>query len=181
MNLTKFLDAAAILNSQLIQPISIVGSLALAVRGISEVTPNDVDAIIAKGDFERLFGTEQQMRVCTSGKLRSYYSKLMVNDVQVELMACVEILIGNEWVPFVANCARQYLRHNRTILSFVNPQDLIDFYCALGRKKDFEKIRLINNHLAQKWYGDEHRFNSERYRSAANNVMRRLFKQCKID
>lgn len=181
MKFTKFLDAAAALNSQLTQPIAIVGSLALAIRGITDVQPNDLDVIVSKADFERLFGKDHQLLVCKSGKLRSYYQKLDVAGLQVEVMASVETLCGNRWNTFHAARTREYWRHGDSILGFVNLQDLIDFYCALGRKKDFEKIRLINNHLAQKWYGDERRFNSERYRSAANSEMRRLFRQCKID
>lgn len=181
MKFTKFLDAAATLNSQLTQPIAIVGSLALAIRGITDVQPNDLDVIVSKADFERLFGKDHQLLVCKSGKLRSYYQKLDVAGLQVEVMASVETLCGNQWNAFHAVRTREYWRHGDNILGFVNLQDLIDFYCALGRDKDFEKIRLINNHLSSVSHVDVRKNPDTHYRKAVELAFRRLFSQCKVD
>lgn len=179
MIVTKFLNVSAKFAKLLVHPPVFIGSMAMVIRGITDREPNDVDVIIDKRDFEALFGITEK-RVCMSGKLRSYYAKRIIDDVQVEALADVEILVNGEWTKFTHSGQKEYVRWHESFLPFINLKDLVVFYEHIGRSKDQEKIAKIQGSLIKV---DDllMRLKNPEVRKSGQKVFRRLLAQAKID
>lgn len=179
MQVTKFLNASAEFVGRLTIPPTFIGSMALVVRGITSNEPNDIDVIIARSDFIKLFGNDD-VKVCRSGKLRSRYGKLEINGIQVEALAQVEILVNGEWIDLPMHNKKDYVRWNNRILPYINLDDLTVFYAAIGRAKDLDKIGKIAN--APRDVGTiVQEIKKPSTRKKAGYAFRRLLTQCKVD
>ncbi len=126
----------------------LTGSANLLIQGLS-VDVEDIDILIAKKDvfnfynFFKEFGI-QKVEYSATDKFRSYFGKLIINEIKVEIMSRLEYKTpDNIWIKSTSLRKRKLIQFKNYTIP-INPlENELKFYHLMKRKSDLHKIELI--------------------------------------
>ncbi len=130
----------------------LVGSSNLYIQGI-KIIANDIDIISTKLDIlkiEKVFNEYSQKKIIYSAteKYRSYFGKLTIENIQVELIAELEFKTPDGiWLKSISLENKKFIDYKGYTIP-VNPlENELLFYEKMNRENDKLKIKLIKKHL----------------------------------
>jgi hypothetical protein len=133
----------------------LTGSTNLFIQGI-KITAKDIDIVSTKEDLfriEEIFSSYSIKNITynESEKYRSWFGRLIIDKIQVDLMAELE------YCPSKGNWIKSDSFQNKIEIAFnkyqilVNPlEHEIEFYREMNRKNDDMKIKKIIEHVDKK-------------------------------
>jgi hypothetical protein len=133
----------------------IVGSTALALYGLP-IKANDIDIISTKEGTDKianLFSKELTKSIAFSETehYRSFFGKLKLREIMIELMAELEYYIPKEkrWESSSAFHNKRSVEFMGFLVPINSLENALQFYKQKGRVKDQERIKILEKELSE--------------------------------
>ena len=145
------IQLAASMLSACQDPWWIYGSAALALYGVPDIAPADLDVLVSERDFAQLSERHGWVN-CSDGGTGIFrstaFTRMEDTPLPVEVMAGMELRQAGAWVPFRFETRRQLSRYSVEI--FVPAlQELRQTLLRFGRLKDLARVTLIDRYLSE--------------------------------
>ena len=124
---------------------TIVGSTALAIHGV-DIKAKDIDIQTSRENADKMIGLLKEfvvepMHHKSDGQFKSYYGKLMINGVGIELMADLEKMVDGKWVMIESPRMRMVKRYDNITIQVFDLRDEYEAYVKIGQIEKAQKIK----------------------------------------
>lgn len=144
-DLGRVLDVIARDCSDLADPWWVFGSAGMALVGVADLSPPDIDLIVSERDARTLMAQwkAQPVVAAPSPLFRSkIFAKALVGATPVEIMAGFECFSEGAWSP-VAPATRQAIAWNGSHLYVPTAAEQARICRLFGREKDLARVALL--------------------------------------
>ena len=126
----------------------LVGSTNLFIQGI-EVNAKDIDIVSTKEDILKIESILKEYSIkkvvfSESDKYRSWFGRLIINNIHVDLMAELEYKPSDGgWMKSTSLEDKELITFNESEIPVTSIENELAFYKKMKRKNDDLKIKLI--------------------------------------
>ncbi len=143
--LTATLDAVAAAASDLRDPWWVFGSAAMALAGLPDLAPPDVDLLVSERDarcLTDLWGAEVETSPGT-GLFRSrIFAKARIAPLPIEIMAGFEVMAAGAWTA-VRPASRLAVAHGAGTIFIPSAAEQAQICRLFGRPKDLARVAAL--------------------------------------